>query len=438
MLASLTLPSRLNETNSALPLIERAQPPKCPEITRKRTMTGSDETTPPPQAKQRREMARGEDGGLSEASRGAERPSGSSSSSKEGFQADNLIARPSESDAFTSHSLFCFRKYLGSERQESESPGVKEEVVHLQIKKEEPDDPEQQKRDKHLPIKREEVEFTQEVETYVEEENDITRPTGEPLKSEEGLSETSRGAEPPIGSSSSTEGLQADSFTAPLSDSEDAISHLPDSDDGHKNSDDKHKCSHCVKTFINKYRCHRHMRSHTGEKPFCCSVCGQRFSQTQHLKRHTRTHTGEKPFCCSVCGQRFSEKGNLKQHTRNHTGEKPFACSVCGQRFSRKSHLNAHAATHTGQKPFSCSVCGQRFSQTQHLKRHTRTHTGEKPFSCSVCGQRFSEKGNLKQHRRTHTGEKAFSCSVCGQRFSHKGSLIEHTRTHTGEKPFSC
>ncbi|XP_057710213.1 uncharacterized protein LOC130928036 isoform X2 [Corythoichthys intestinalis] len=52
------------------------------------------------------EPLKGEDGGPSEGSRGAEPPNGSSCS-KEGSQADNLIARPSESDDFTSHSLFC-------------------------------------------------------------------------------------------------------------------------------------------------------------------------------------------------------------------------------------------------------------------------------------------------------------------------------------------
>ncbi|XP_057712030.1 cilia- and flagella-associated protein 251-like isoform X2 [Corythoichthys intestinalis] len=176
---------------------------------------------------------KGEDGSQSEASRGPEPQSGSSNT-KEGFQADNLIARPSESDDFTSHSLFCFRKYLGPKRQESGSPGIKEEVEHPQMKKEEPEDHQRQKRDEQLPIKKEEVELTLEEERYIKEEDVITKPTGEPLKIEEALSETSRGAETPSSSSSSTEGLQADSFTAPLSDSKDAMSHLPDNDDVQK------------------------------------------------------------------------------------------------------------------------------------------------------------------------------------------------------------
>ncbi|XP_057709753.1 uncharacterized protein LOC130927768 [Corythoichthys intestinalis] len=139
-----------------------------------------------------------------------------------------------------------FRGYLGAERQEPESPGVKEDVELPQIKEEEEPEPCQQKQ---LPIKKEE-----------EEEKHITRSNGEPLKSEDGPSEAGRGAEPPSGcSSSSTEGLQADIFITP-SNRSGTTSHSPYNDDGHQNSrsDDKlsRKCSQCGKTFPTKQTCH--------------------------------------------------------------------------------------------------------------------------------------------------------------------------------------
>ncbi|XP_057709915.1 uncharacterized protein LOC130927844 isoform X2 [Corythoichthys intestinalis] len=65
----------------------------------------------------------GEDGGLSEASRGADLLSGSGS--KEGFQADNLIARPSESDDFTSGLLFC----VPGMSHRREAPGTTQDML---------------------------------------------------------------------------------------------------------------------------------------------------------------------------------------------------------------------------------------------------------------------------------------------------------------------
>ncbi|KAM9823391.1 uncharacterized protein ACBT44_008162 isoform 4-T15 [Syngnathus typhle] len=291
------------------------------------------------------------------------------------------------------------------------------------------------------PCSKEEGEESCDIKEEEEEDTCKIPLTGVPVKSfDEGQQEVSKGAEPPSCSSSQTMTREGDgdhcggSRAAPpldrldVSDSHDVLSHIPAAAE----SQNKHRqCSQCGKCYANNSVLNRHMKMHTGEKPFSCSVCGQRFSYKNVLKSHTRIHTGKKPFSCSVCGKKFSMKGALNLHSKIHTDEKHFSCSVCGHKFWQKEHLKSHMRIHTGEKPFSCSVCGQKLSQKGNLKSHTRIHTGEKPFSCSVCGQKFSQKGNLKRHTRIHTGEKPFSCSVCGQKFSNKISLIKHTVAHT-------
>nr|XP_032816263.1 zinc finger protein 316-like [Petromyzon marinus] len=76
-----------------------------------------------------------------------------------------------------------------------------------------------------------------------------------------------------------------------------------------------------------------------------CRHCGKAFRSNADLVRHVRVHTGERPYVCGICGKRFNQPGPLSTHRRVHTGEQPYGCLVCGKRFSQASGLHRHQKT---------------------------------------------------------------------------------------------
>lgn len=109
-------------------------------------------------------------------------------------------------------------------------------------------------------------------------------------------------------------------------------------------------------TSKSRDQCHIRLRRKTFSLPNKQSEHDLQLSEGLHKKEQKSVKTGK--YVCQYCGRACAKPSVLKKHIRSHTGERPYPCIPCGFSFKTKSNLYKHRKSHThavkaGSVPYS-------------------------------------------------------------------------------------
>lgn len=66
------------------------------------------------------------------------------------------------------------------------------------------------------------------------------------------------------------------------------------------------------------YTSHKISNDEDSYMKFQCLLCSYTSCHVTNIKRHVRSHTGERPYKCHICQKSFIQQYNLKRHLSTH------------------------------------------------------------------------------------------------------------------------
>ncbi|KAL8613847.1 hypothetical protein ACOMHN_032837 [Nucella lapillus] len=177
-----------------------------------------------------------------------------------------------------------------------------------------------------------------------------------------------------------------------------------------------------------------HLEKDQTKEEFQCSICKSQFTTKRAFKGHVRSHhQGSQKHLCAACPYRSSDKSTLIRHMRTHTGQRPYECKVCAVGFTTKANCERHIRKRHG---FVAKEDMEHYMILREFAEGLSDSGSAHSTVCKYCGEDFKFLPALHLHMKSHINQdlKPFVCVLCSRRLATKAQAVNHVQAHHNEE----